>query len=93
VARFTAGIEPAPNREAAAKLTAEAAAAGAELVVFPEAAARDPMGVTLAALGEEPGVAVAELSAERVAAVRANAPLPTAPPAYGAAFPRPGGVA
>jgi predicted amidohydrolase len=54
VAQFTASIEPAPNREAVAKLTAEAVAVGAELVVFPEAAARD--------FGEpsEPLVAVAE---------------------------------
>ena len=41
VAQFTASLEPAANREAVAKLTAEAAAAGAELVVFPEGAARD----------------------------------------------------
>jgi predicted amidohydrolase len=41
VAQFTSSIEPAANREAIAKLTAEAAAGGAELVVFPEAAARD----------------------------------------------------
>jgi hypothetical protein len=33
VAQFTASIEPAPNREAVAKLTAEAVAVGAELVV------------------------------------------------------------
>jgi predicted amidohydrolase len=41
VAQFTSSTEPAANREAVAKLTAEAAAGGAELVVFPEAAARD----------------------------------------------------
>ncbi len=41
VGQFTASLDPAANREAVAKLTAEAAAGGAELVVFPEAAARD----------------------------------------------------
>ena len=41
VAQFTATLEPATNRETVAKLTAEAAVGGAELVVFPEAAARD----------------------------------------------------
>jgi len=41
VAQFTASLDPAANREAVAKLTAEAAGGGAELVVFPEAAARD----------------------------------------------------
>lgn len=41
VAQFTSSTDPTANREAVAKLTAEAAAGGAELVVFPEGAARD----------------------------------------------------
>ncbi len=34
----------------------------------------DPLGVVVASLGEQPGVAVAEIGAERVAAVRARLP-------------------
>ena len=41
IAQFTANLDPGVNREEIRKLTADAASAGAELVVFPEAAARD----------------------------------------------------
>jgi predicted amidohydrolase len=41
IAQFTANLEPGVNREEIRKLTADAASRGAELVVFPEAAARD----------------------------------------------------
>jgi predicted amidohydrolase len=41
IAQFTANLDPGVNREEIRKLTADAASRGAELVVFPEAAARD----------------------------------------------------
>ncbi|HEX8858695.1 MAG TPA: carbon-nitrogen hydrolase family protein [Actinomycetes bacterium] len=41
IAQFTANLDPGVNREEVRKLTADAASGGAELVVFPEAAARD----------------------------------------------------
>ena len=41
IAQFTANLDPGVNREEIRKLTADAASAGAELVVLPEAAARD----------------------------------------------------
>jgi deaminated glutathione amidase len=41
IAQFTANLDPGVNREEIRKLTADAASGGAELVVFPEAAARD----------------------------------------------------
>jgi predicted amidohydrolase len=34
----------------------------------------DPFGVVVASLGERPGIAVAEISAERIAEVRATVP-------------------
>jgi predicted amidohydrolase len=41
IVQFTANLDPGVNREEIRKLTADAASGGAELVVFPEAAARD----------------------------------------------------
>jgi predicted amidohydrolase len=41
IAQFTANLDPGVNREEVRKLTADAASGGAELAVFPEAAARD----------------------------------------------------
>jgi predicted amidohydrolase len=41
IAQFTANLDPGVNREEIRKLVADAASGGAELVVFPEAAARD----------------------------------------------------
>jgi predicted amidohydrolase len=54
IAQFTANLDPGVNREEIRKLTADAASGGAELVVFPEAAARDfgPPGEPLAPFGE-----------------------------------------
>jgi predicted amidohydrolase len=41
IAQFAANLDPGVNREEIRKLTADAASGGAELVLFPEAAARD----------------------------------------------------
>lgn len=54
IAQFTANLDPGVNREEIRKLTADAASGGAELAVFPEAAARDfgPPGEPLAPVAE-----------------------------------------